>query len=74
MGTLNKDDDDGSENVSKKVNLRSFKLTTNQRCLGTPNLLIVRRQQEVQGVIPILLRFADIFLWHHLIPTYQSSQ
>ena len=24
--TLSKDDDDGSENVSKKVNLRSFKL------------------------------------------------
>ena len=26
LETLRKDDDDGSENVSKKVNLRSFKL------------------------------------------------
>ena len=26
LGTLSKDDDDGSENVSKKMNLRSFKL------------------------------------------------
>ena len=25
-GTLSKDDDDGSENVDKKMNLRSFKL------------------------------------------------
>ena len=25
-GTLSKDDDDGSENVGKKMNLRSFKL------------------------------------------------
>ena len=27
IGTLNKDDDDGSENVVKKMNLRSFKLS-----------------------------------------------
>ena len=27
VGTLSKDDDDGSENVVKKMNLRSFKLT-----------------------------------------------
>ena len=26
MGTLSKDDDDGNENVGKKMNLRSFKL------------------------------------------------
>ena len=26
LGTLSKDDDDGSENVGKKMNLRSFKL------------------------------------------------
>ena len=26
LETLSKDDDDGSENISKKVNLRSFKL------------------------------------------------
>ena len=26
LGTLSEDDDDGSENVSKKMNLRSFKL------------------------------------------------
>ena len=26
IGTLSKDDDDGSENVAKKMNLRSFKL------------------------------------------------
>ena len=26
LGTLSKDDDDGSENVAKKMNLRSFKL------------------------------------------------
>ena len=26
LGTLSKDDDDGSENVGKKLNLRSFKL------------------------------------------------
>ena len=26
LGTLNKDDDDGSENDGKKMNLRSFKL------------------------------------------------
>ena len=26
LGTLSKDDDDGSENVDKKINLRSFKL------------------------------------------------
>ena len=26
IGTLSKDDDDGSENVVKKMNLRSFKL------------------------------------------------
>ena len=26
IGTLSKDDDDGSENVGKKMNLRSFKL------------------------------------------------
>ena len=26
LGTLSKDDDDGSENVGKKINLRSFKL------------------------------------------------
>ena len=26
LGTLSKDDDDSSENVSKKMNLRSFKL------------------------------------------------
>ena len=26
LGTLSKDDDDDSENVSKKMNLRSFKL------------------------------------------------
>ena len=25
LGTLSKDDDDGSENVAKKMNLRSFK-------------------------------------------------
>ena len=27
LGTLSNDDDDGSENVAKKMNLRSFKLT-----------------------------------------------
>ena len=27
LGTLSKDDDDGSENVAKKMNLRSFKLS-----------------------------------------------
>ena len=27
LGTLSKDDDDGSENVGKKMNLRSFKLS-----------------------------------------------
>ena len=27
LGTLSRDDDDGSENVGKKMNLRSFKLT-----------------------------------------------
>jgi len=26
LGTLSKDDDDGSENVDKKMNFRSFKL------------------------------------------------
>ena len=26
LGTLSNDDDDGSENVAKKMNLRSFKL------------------------------------------------
>ena len=26
LGTLSKDDDDGSENIGKKMNLRSFKL------------------------------------------------
>ena len=26
LGTFSKDDDDGSENVAKKMNLRSFKL------------------------------------------------
>jgi len=26
LGTLSKDDDDGSENVDKKIDLRSFKL------------------------------------------------
>ena len=26
IGTLSNDDDDGSENVAKKINLRSFKL------------------------------------------------
>ena len=26
IGTLSKDDDDGSENVAKKMNFRSFKL------------------------------------------------
>ena len=26
LGTLSKDDDDGSENVANKINLRSFKL------------------------------------------------
>ena len=26
IGTLSRDDDDGSENVSKQMNLRSFKL------------------------------------------------
>ena len=26
LGTLSKDDDDGTENVAKKMNLRSFKL------------------------------------------------
>ena len=26
LGTLSKDDDDGSENVGKKINLLSFKL------------------------------------------------
>ena len=27
LGTLSNDDDDGSENVAKKMNLRSFKLS-----------------------------------------------
>ena len=29
IGTLSKDDDDGNENVAKKMNLRSFKLKKN---------------------------------------------
>ena len=35
-GTLSNDDDDGSENVAKKTNLRSFKL--NRVCLGPLNM------------------------------------
>ena len=35
LETLSKDDDDGSENISKKVNLRSFKL--NRVYLGPLN-------------------------------------
>ena len=36
IGTLSKDDDDGSENVGKKMNLRSFKL--NRVYLGPLNM------------------------------------
>ena len=36
LGTLSKDDDDGSENVVKKMNLRSFKL--NRVYLDPPNM------------------------------------
>ena len=36
LGTLSKDDDDGSENVGKKFNLRSFKL--NRVNLGPLNM------------------------------------
>ena len=35
-GTLRNDDDDGSENVAKKTNLRSFKL--NRACLDPLNM------------------------------------
>ena len=35
-GTLSNDDDDGSENVAKKTNLRSFKL--NRVCLDPLNM------------------------------------
>ena len=36
IGTLSNDDDDGSENVAKKTNLRSFKL--NRVCLDPLNM------------------------------------
>ena len=36
VGTLSKDDDDGSENDGKKMNLRSFKL--NRVCLDPLNM------------------------------------
>ena len=36
IGTLSKDDDDGSENVAKKMNFRSFKL--NRVCLDPLNM------------------------------------
>ena len=36
IGTLSKDDDDGSENFAKKMNLRSFKL--NRVYLDTLNM------------------------------------
>ena len=36
LGTLSKDDDDGSENDGKKINLRSFKL--NRVCLDSLNM------------------------------------
>ena len=40
-GTLSNDDDDGSENVAKKTNLRSFKL--NRVCLGPLKYVKCRR-------------------------------
>ena len=36
LGTLSEDDDDGSENVAKKMNLRAFKL--NRVCLDPLNM------------------------------------
>ena len=42
LGTLSKDDDDGSENVGKKMNLPSFKL--NRVYLDPLNRAIYRRK------------------------------
>ena len=54
IGTLSKDDDDGSENVGKKMNLRSFKLN---RVYLDPLNMSVQATFHGNEFLRILFRF-----------------